>query len=160
MNRLPLLVSLPSTRSSVRLLAKELGWAGDRLEEAEALFAVGLPPLMDTHTLPFLFGVSPRMITDMRRHPRNYYRRFRIRKRGGGRRSILAPRRFIKLIQRWVLEHILDRVELPACAMAYQKGSNIFRNAAPHAGHSNLLVVDIRDFFSSVRASSVRQSFE
>ncbi|MCH7697888.1 MAG: RNA-directed DNA polymerase [Chloroflexi bacterium] len=159
MKSLPLLVSLPTTVLALHLLARELGWTEDQREQARAFYQRGMPPLVDTHTLPFLFGVSPRLIADMRRNPRGYYRRFRIRKKAGGQRSILAPRRFIKVIQTWILRHVLEHADIHECATGFRKDTNIFDNAAPHVGNSNLLVVDIKDFFGSVDQSSVSDSF-
>lgn len=156
---LGLLVSLPSTKESVELLAKQLNWDDDARGRALSFYERGLPPLVDKWTLPFVFGVSPRLINAMRRRTSRYYRTFRIPKRTGGSREIKAPRRFIKLLQRWIAGNILEHVELPDCVMGFRRGRSIFGNGRLHVAGRNLMVVDIEDFFPSIHHGAVHDVF-
>lgn len=160
MNDLPLLISLPPTHASLSLLARELEWSGEQRERAQLLLDSRLPPLMNTQTLPFLLGVNPRLITDMRRRPRSYYRIFRLGKKGGGHRTIWAPRRFVKIIQRWTLRHILHAASISDEATGFRAGMSIFDNGVRHERGKNLLVVDIKAFFESVTLAAVKGVFQ
>ena len=150
MNGLSLLVSLPDEPASLDVLARELSWDTQSLRLARQLFDEGLPPLVDRGTLPYLFGVSPRLISAMGKFPERYYRRFVTPKHGGGQRQIDAPRRFVKLIQRWINQHVLASAKLPPYVLGFAKGRNIFDHGRLHADSTNLMVVDIQDFFPTI----------
>ncbi len=159
MTNLSLLVSLPTDGQPLELLAQQLEWDKPRIEMASALFERGLPPLVDTHTLPYLFGVRSKFVAAMANRPKKYYRTFGIDKRGGGTREIESPRRTLKVIQGWVNQHILSGIELPDCVTGFVRGRNIFDNARPHVTGRNLMVVDIENFFPSVKKESIRGVF-
>lgn len=155
MSSLSLLVSFPDEPGSLEILASQLGWDSQAVSVAQRLYAKRLPPLADTSALPYIFGVSPKLFSAMGRAPARYYRRFSRAKRGGGSRDIEAPRRFLKVIQRWINEHVLSSVELPPCVLGFVRGSNIFDNGKLHTDGKNLMVVDIRDFFPSVQRKEI-----
>lgn len=161
MARLPLLVSFPNEAASVDLLAAELQWGRSQLTLARKLFKRGLPPLVSTDCLPFLFGVSPRLIAAMGHRPRpTYYRTFKILKRSGGERQIEAPRRFLKVIQRWLHDHVLTKQRVAQEAKGFVRRRSIFDHGNSHRRGKNLLVVDIKDFFPSVKLEHVREIYE
>lgn len=159
MINLPLLASFPSNRESIRILEKELGWTSQQHNKALVLFDQGLPPLVDAATLPYLFGLSSKLIGAMGRFPERYYRVFKIPKKSGGIRDIEAPRRFLKLIQRWIHEHILANKQFPSYVTGYVKGRSIYDNARFHLRGRNLLVVDIQNFFPSVKGDTILSVF-
>jgi RNA-directed DNA polymerase len=147
---LPLLVTNESKERVVRAMARELDFSAEDQQLALQLFGNGLPPLSSIDCIPFLFGVSPKLIGRMRSHGDRYYRRFYLRKRSGGLREIVTPRRFLKVIQRWLLEHIFEKVELPSFVNGFVKGRDIFQNARSHCDNRNVLVMDLADFFPTV----------
>jgi len=160
MSGLPLLVSFPDEPGSVVLISKELRWSQEQLGLAHALYERRLPPLTDNNALPYMFGVSSKLISAMGVFPHRYYRIFEVRKRGGGSRRIEAPRRFLKVIQWWINDHILSRQQMPAYVVGFVKGKSIFDNGEQHAPGKNLMVVDIEDFFPSVPMAKVIQLFQ
>lgn len=161
MARLPLLVSFPNEAASVDLLAAELQWERSQVTSARKLLRRRLPPLVSTDCLPFLFGVSPRLIAAMGHQPQpTYYRIFKIAKRSGGERQIEAPRRFLKIIQRWLHDHVLSEQRVAQQAKGFVQRRSIFDHGKIHSRGTNLLAMDIKDFFPSVKSSSVRQIFE
>jgi len=155
MTHLPLLVSLPPEPQSINHLADQLSWNEEAVSLATQLWEKGLPPLVDTACLPYLFGVSGKLISAMGRFPDRYYRTFVRPKKDGGVREISGPRRFLKVIQWWINEHILAHQSLNPYVMGFVRGKSIFDNGRPHAGAKNLMVVDVEDFFPSVTISQV-----
>lgn len=147
MRGLPLLVSLPDSYVAIDTFSKELSWSAEDRKRAQRLFDRGLPPLATSQTLPFLFGISPKLVSAMGKFPDRYYRIFEIPKKSGGIRKIEAPRRFLKIVQRWILDHILSTRKLPSFVVGFVKGKSIFDNAKPHTEGKNLMVVDIENFF-------------
>ena len=134
------------------------------LEEPEfelacKLFRMGFPPLTRPQCLPYLFGVSHQFIGYMETHSPLFYRRYEVKKVGGGVREIEAPRRFLKIIQSWINEHIFSKYNLPDCVNGFVRGKSIFSNGRAHAGKGNLMVVDIKDFFPSVKFEQVEGIF-
>lgn len=159
MHGLPLLVGFPEKTDSLKFIAKELSWSAEDLACGEELFKRGLPLLADSKTLPYLFGVSPKLISAMGKFPHRYYRTFTVSKKAGGVRKIEAPRRFLKVVQRWIHDHILLSRTFPPYVIGFVRGRNIFDNGRPHAGSRNLMVVDIQDFFPSIGAEKISKVF-
>jgi len=160
MSHLPLLVSFADDAHSIDLLAAELAWDDGKSALARHLWESRLPPLVDTACLPYLFGVSAKLISAMGLFPKRYYRLFQRPKKGGGTRQIESPRRFLKVIQWWINDHILSHEQLPQYVVGFVRGKNIFHNGSPHAPNKNLMVIDIADFFPNVHIERVIDLFQ
>jgi retron-type reverse transcriptase len=160
MNHLPPYISLQYAEDLVTVLQDEFSLDADEVSKATKLLENKLPPLVRPQILSFLFGVSYSFINTMSTNSQRYYRIYRITKKAGGYRRIEAPRRFIKLIQRWIYMYILSTHELPETVTGFARGKNIFSNAQPHIPNKNLMVVDIKDFFPSIDYQDVYRTFK
>lgn len=160
MSQLSLLISLPDTEESLDLLAAALDFTEEELALAKSLLIRGLPPLVKPQCLPYLFGISHQLIGLMEKFPERFYRSFDLRKSGGGFRHIQAPRRFLKTIQRWILNYICSQGDLSENVFGFVKGRSIFDNAKVHAKNRNLMVIDVSDFFPSITFSQVEAVFK
>jgi retron-type reverse transcriptase len=141
---------------SAHLLSKEEEPIFDKLAQAD------LPPLLSPTILAIILGISPKLITAMARHPRRdypYYRKFTIAKKSGGVRTILAPRTFLKAVQKYILRKILERQPLPAYVTGFVRKRGIIQNGEIHVGARHILNVDIKDFFPSIGEAKVTQVF-
>jgi len=78
------------------------------------------------------------------------YRTFRIPKASGGFRQIAHPIPSLRAIQRWVLRHILDRLQVTSSCYGFERGSSLRVHAAQHIGARAVLSLDLKDFFPSV----------
>ncbi|HUX09889.1 MAG TPA: reverse transcriptase domain-containing protein [Terriglobia bacterium] len=128
----------------------------------EKLAGAKLPPLLSPTVFGIVLGISPKLITAMAKHPRRdypYYRTFQIPKKSGGKRTILAPRRFLKAVQKYILRQILESQPLPSCVTGFVRKRGVLGNAALHVGCRYILNVDIQDFFPSVTEEHVVQVF-
>jgi hypothetical protein len=112
-------------------------------------------------------GVSLEMLSWLQIDRRaRHYRIFDVAKRGGGRRPIESPRIFLKVVQRFILHHILaDRPVheavysfVPSTAAAPRR--NAITNARQHLGGSYLAKIDISDFFGSLRYRWVQEVYD
>ena len=157
---LPLFISLEHTRDPVGTLQSEFSLTPDETSLCRKLLESHMPPLVRPEILSFLFGVSYRLILSMARNQDLHYRRFRIRKSRGGYRQIEAPRRYLKLTQRWINAHILRKVKVPRSVHGFVPGKNIFTNAQRHLPSKNLMVIDVKDFFPSVSEREVKGIFK
>jgi RNA-directed DNA polymerase len=128
----------------------------------DKLVGAKLPPLLSPTIFGVILGISPKLLTAMARHPRRnypYYRTFQIPKKSAGRRTILAPRRFLKAVQKYILRQILERQPLPPYVTGFVRKRSILDNASCHVGSRYLLNVDIKDFFPSVSEGQVVRVF-
>jgi retron-type reverse transcriptase len=155
----PLLVSFSTSEESLKIIAKELNFNESEIKIAESLTGKGFPPLVKSAVLPYLFGISHRLIGLMEMSPERFYRTFSIEKSGGGTREIKAPRVFLKIIQRWIYEHICLREALDDCVTGFVRGKNIFDNGLVHSKNRNLMVIDIKNFFPSITFNQVKIVF-
>lgn len=96
----------------------------------------------------------------MARNARSHCTEFRIPKKDGGERILLAPHGKLMTVQRWILRHILDRAKPHACATGFVEGRSIVDNAQPHAGRAVVVRLDLKDFFPSIRFEQVRRVFQ
>jgi RNA-directed DNA polymerase len=89
----------------------------------------------------------------------SHYVRFEIPKKTGGTRRISAPMPRLKAAQRWLLDHVLDKVALHDAAHGFRKQRSIVSNARPHLGAETLVNVDLKDFFPTLEYRRIRGVF-
>ena len=90
---------------------------------------------------------------------RRFYLRWELPKKSGGTRTILQPNRSLRAIQAWILRNILDQLNPAGEATAYIKGGGIRANVEPHATHRYFFLMDLEDFFPSIRVHRVTYVF-
>ncbi len=86
-----------------------------------------------------------------------YYKFISIPKRKGRNREIVIPSYTLRIVQKWILKYILNKIQPSANAMAFRKGDKYGnkQNAFYHADTLYGLSLDIKDFFPSITASQV-----
>ncbi len=89
----------------------------------------------------------------------SHYVRFKIPKKTGGERLISAPMPRLKAAQHWILQNILERVELHDAAHGFRAARSIVTNARPHVGSDCIINIDLKDFFPSVEYKRVKGLF-
>lgn len=127
--------------------------------EAERYRELGLPPMPSTGALPLFLGISPKTIFSIRHRPRKHYRSFPLKKKDGSKRDIDTPRTYLKVIQWWILDNILNRVDISENVFGFVAGRSAVQNAQYHLGAKHVLNVDIRQFFPSITIDQVRTIF-
>ena len=86
----------------------------------------------------------------------NEYNRFPISKGNGKVRWITAPSDELKAKQTEFLNDVLYSQMPHKCATGFGPGLSIVDNARPHVNKNKVLNIDIKDFFGSTKAESVR----
>jgi hypothetical protein len=109
--------------------------------------------------LAAILGVSWEEARAIPHDPLLSYRPFTVRKRGGGRRRIVAPSGRLKLLQRRLLHQYLAKQPVHYAAMAFRPGCSIATHARQHLGQAMVLTVDLTDFFPATAAWRVRAWF-
>jgi len=160
MYRLPFAISLDKTEDLLKTIQKEFKLDNSEYKKAKIILKSGLPPLIHPKILSYLFGISYSLLLAMSRWPEKYYRVYRIPKAGHRSRQIEAPRRFLKLVQRWIYDYVLLKVEIPQVVHGFIRNKDIFTNAKPHLNSKNIMVIDIKDFFPSIRKKQIKSVFK
>jgi RNA-directed DNA polymerase len=89
----------------------------------------------------------------------SHYIRFRMPKKTGGERIISAPMPSLKAAQHWILENILQKLEIHDAAHGFTKERSIVTNATPHVGADVIINLDLKDFFPSISYKRVKGLF-
>ncbi|MEQ8954573.1 MAG: retron St85 family RNA-directed DNA polymerase, partial [Gammaproteobacteria bacterium] len=117
------------------------------------------PPMPSTGALPLFLGISPKTIFSIRHNPRKHYRSFELKKKDGTKRDIDTPRTYLKVIHWWILDNILNRVQLADNIFGFVSGRSAIQNAEYHLGAKHVLNVDIQQFFPSITKDQVHTIF-
>lgn len=120
---------------------------------------LGLPELATRTDIATAAHISERTLYSILFHPEWFYYRRGIPKRNGETRILFIPFPSVKAIQAWILRMILDNIRPTTYATAYKKGISISANVYPHRNNRYFLLIDIEDFFPSIKKSWVRKLF-
>lgn len=117
------------------------------------------PEVSDTTSaidaLSLCIGVSPRLLGSMCHAQPNHYRTFTLRKKSGGTRTINSPRAFLKTVQYWINDYLLERLPIHDTCFSYRKKISVKNNAYVHLNKKYILCVDINDYFGSITTKDV-----
>lgn len=129
------------------------------LAYAKPLFCGRLPVIYDVKHLSLLLGLKAQYVFYLSNCPSRYYRKFKIRKKCGGERTIEEPLPDLKDVQKWILTNILNKLDVSPYAKAFRRGHSIKDNARFHRKQKTVLSVDIINFFPSISQTSVFRVF-
>lgn len=99
-----------------------------------------------------LLGISERSLRYFlfKVRPENMYKSFAIPKADGTKRSISAPEKRLKTIQRKLADILSVVYDPKVCAYGFVAGKNCVDNAACHIGKKLIFNIDLQDFFSQI----------
>lgn len=89
----------------------------------------------------------------------SHYIRFKMPKKTGGERLISAPMPSLKQAQHWILENILQKLEVHDAVHGFRSNRSIVTNAIPHVGADVIINFDLKDFFPSISYKRVKGLF-
>lgn len=121
------------------------------------LNSLKIPMMSDISELSNKMGITTKLLFNLSNYQEKYYRTFEIMKRSGGIRILHSPNKPMKLVQKWILEEILEKIYVSDQSMAYVKGDSrgIKENAEIHKYNNYFLELDIQDFFTSIKRKRV-----
>ena len=90
----------------------------------------------------------------------NHYKRFTIAKKSGGTRLISAPQPKLKKAQHWILENILEQIQVHENAHGCVKGRSIKSNALPHVNKAVVINQDLKNFFPTITYTRIKGMFK
>ncbi|MCD4719839.1 MAG: reverse transcriptase family protein [Desulfobacula sp.] len=110
----------------------------------------GLTCLINSAHLAHLLNVSIDHLIWLSNDKSNQYTRFHIKKSSGAKREILAPKPKLKIVQRQILDNILQKIQLNSHAEGFRKKRSILTNAKRHIGKKVVIKMDVKNFFPSI----------
>lgn len=120
------------------------------------LNALNLPLIKDFESLANHIGISNKLLYQLSSNTTMFYTSFSLPKKDGSTRIIQSPKYPMKLVQRWILKEILEKIPVSNHSTAFQRGKNgIKENADFHRYSIYLLQMDLKDFFPSISSSKV-----
>ena len=87
------------------------------------------------------------------------YVRFKMLKKTGGFREISAPKPQLKRLQYWMLENILNKVEVSEQTHGFVANRSIISNATPHLNQAVVINCDLENFFPTISYPRVKGLF-
>ncbi len=108
------------------------------------------------------FWITYRQALECSNNPHSHYTKRKNPKSDGSFRTIYVPDSVLRMHQRNILENYLSQVAISDRAYAYCKGKNCKQVAAAHCYTDNdeMLKLDIKNFFGSIRADMVYDAFK
>jgi len=131
----------------------------DKLSLVRKAYENKVPVILDPDHLSHLLGLKIGVLTNMVKSPISFYRQFKIPKKRGGFRDIVTPYESLLEVQQWIVEHILSKFKVHDAAYAYVKKRNVAQNSTIHVGCDEMLKIDLKDFFPSIKIPRVRELF-
>lgn len=126
---------------------------------AKKLFENGVPIIYNLDHFSRLVGYQKKYVKAACCSSPDFYRCFTIKKKNGKERKISEPLPSLKEIQKWILNNILDKVDISKYAKAYAKGKSVKDNAKFHRNQKIVLSLDITDFFDNIHTKTIFDVF-
>ena len=104
--------------------------------------------------------VPSSIVASMIATPASFYRSFSIKKRRGGERIINSPFASLDFIQKKIYQSLYHDERFHHSAYAFVKGKNAILHAKEHISSSELLTLDIEDFFGTITQKKVIQALD
>ncbi|MFU1795611.1 retron St85 family RNA-directed DNA polymerase [Paenibacillus azoreducens] len=140
---------------------KDDNYINDCINYAEKLFSKNLPVIYDVTHFSYLVGYKESYIMKVANSQSPFYREFLIPKKNKDEyREISEPLPNLKVIQRWILDEILHKLNPSPFSKAFRIGYSIKDNAKYHRKQKLVLNMDIKDYFNSISKDKVFMFFK
>lgn len=121
---------------------------------------LGIPSINNFSELAVLLSISKSTLYMMMNKKDYFYSTKKIPKKDGTSRTLRVPALSLKVVQKWILLEILEKITVSKYAMAFVKGKNGLRESAEwHNKNLFLLEMDISNFFGSILRDKVYDLF-
>lgn len=125
------------------------------LEYISILLDNNSPIIFDFQHLAQLLGRKTFYLASVVNCPNNHYREFKIKKKSGGSRLITAPYPALLEMQEWIYHNILIQVPINPCAHGFTGKKSIITSSKLHTGRKELLKLDLKDYFPSIKINRI-----
>jgi retron-type reverse transcriptase len=128
------------------------------IQYAENLHSKRCPIIFDINQLIMLYELKN---SDMEKFVDDNTNHYYVKKSNGNLREIWKPNYKLKKIQKWILNNILNKIEVSECAHGFVQKKSILTNAKIHQHPEPfwVLSLDIQNFFPSIKYDEVKKIF-
>lgn len=106
-------------------------------------------------------AVEKNELIDILKNTSIQYSHFKLGgKRSGGCRTISAPNNVLLNIQKTIYKRILLSVSIHSAATGFRQNVSVIHNAKVHLGKTQIIKVDLADFFGSIKKPRIITAFE
>ncbi|MBX7044545.1 MAG: retron St85 family RNA-directed DNA polymerase [Ignavibacteria bacterium] len=120
----------------------------------------GIPIINTLDDLSLLTHITKSTLFRLSKKSYLYYKEYTVPKKNKGVRKISQPSAKLKGIQSWILQNILEKLKVSPSCKGFEKGTSTADNTKPHVGANAILVVDIKDFYPSIKGNFVFSLFK
>lgn len=129
------------------------------LRYATRLINNNLPVIFDIKHFALLIGIAVSDLSKILFVEERFYSTGKIPKKSGGYRELDMPSLELKYIQRWVLDNILEKIQISEYAIGFRKNKSILDNAKIHVNKHCVVNMDVQDFFPTISYEQVYRIF-
>ena len=126
----------------------------------KAVIAKNLPVIIGMNHLASMMELDAGTLKKMVFSSHSFYHSFTIPKRKGGTRQIDAPYPSMMRAQQWIYHEILSKIAINQSATGFIPRRSIKDNASAHLYQKCLLLLDVKDFFPSIKWYKVYAVFK
>lgn len=139
------------------------GFSADEVNKcltyAKPIIENGLPIIYNTSHLSSLVGYNKTYLKRASAYTSYFYKQHKIPKKNKSIRILNEPLPSLKEIQYWILNNILNKIQISRYTKSYTSGRNIKDHVKYHKGQDFVLTLDIKDFFGNIKFANVNQLF-
>jgi retron-type reverse transcriptase len=152
-----------------RKLFDRLARKNPKMDQKFLSFLASYGGMLSRRGLPIIYNkdhfcqtkhISKKYLMWICNNQRKCYREFRIPKKNGRHRVILAPNKRLRSLQKWILHRILNQCTPHSSAQGFIQGKSIVSNAVHHTDKKVIVRIDIENFFPSITFTAVRRVFQ
>lgn len=125
----------------------------------KAVVEKDIPVIIGINHLASMMQLDAETLKRMIASSHSFYHSFSIPKRKGGTRQIDAPYPSMIRAQRWIYHEILSKITISPSATGFIPHHSIKDNASAHLSQKCLLLLDVKDFFPSIKWHKVYAVF-
>jgi len=129
------------------------------IEYAERLINNNLPVIFDKVHFSLLLGIDIENLNKFIFLDKSFYKTISIPKKSGGFRNINSPSENLKIIQKWILTNILEKISISDKANGFIRKKSIVTNAIRHINKECIINLDVKNFFPTITYEDVFNIF-
>lgn len=116
----------------------------------------GLPVIFNREHFAYLIGTNLVELENLLKS--DMYQVVQIPKKEGHRR-LFIPNHNLKFIQKWMLTNVITKIKISRYSRGYIENTSLVDNAIKHVKKDYVITLDIKDFYPSVKKSTLYRIF-
>ncbi|GAB7562953.1 hypothetical protein LG202_09920 [Methylobacillus methanolivorans] len=138
----------------------ELDQRDDLLKLIQKFDDMQIPAIITFDIFARTVNINKKSLAAMCYGAEKFYRTFKIPKRSGGMRQIDSPFPSLSLVQKWISNNILEKLDIDnESACAYIKEKSIKNHVEKHIDSAFILKIDLQDYYPTISTRDIIYTF-